>query len=166
MKRTPAYYTLVGGVFVWCILLVVPPLAASAGASSLAHYLYNVFSTICHQYDSRSLHIFGHKLAVCARCSGIYVGFFAGILIAPLLYAKKKITNTFRLLVVAAVPMVLDVTLDVVGLQASTLATRLFTGSFFGVVAALVLTPIIEEAISELIFKLQHVKGIRYESKT
>jgi len=51
--------------------------------SELALNLYRFYGHICHQNPSRSFSLFGHQMAACARCSGIYAGFLAGCLAFP-----------------------------------------------------------------------------------
>jgi uncharacterized membrane protein len=164
-KRQAGYYVLLGGAFLWCALLFLPPFLAASGYPAASRENYAVFSTICHQYDSRSLHIFGHKLAVCARCSGVYLGFLAGVLAVPLV-ARKRTVPEFRILIAGAIPMILDVFFGAAGLTPENLITRHFTGLFFGVVSAFALTPLFEEAFSELMSRSQQTQGICYESKT
>lgn len=165
MNRKTGYYILLSGAFLWCALLFLPPFLAASGHPAASRESYTVFSTICHQYESRSLHIFGHKLAVCARCSGIYVGFLAGVLAVPFIVRRRTVPS-FRLLVVGAIPMILDVFLGAAGLTPENLTTRAVTGLFFGVVSAFALTPLFEEAFFELMPRSQQTQGIRYESKT
>ena len=55
----------------------VPPGPAAAVA-------YLLGSQICHQIAERSFHLAGAQLPVCARCTGIYAGFAAGVVLATL----------------------------------------------------------------------------------
>ena len=34
---------------------------------------------VCHQLDERSFHVDGHRLPLCARCSGMYLGAVLGV---------------------------------------------------------------------------------------
>jgi len=162
-NRHAGYFILVAGTFLWCASLFAPPLIAAFVSGSSARYFYAVFSTVCHQYDSRSLHIFGYKLAVCARCSGIYLGFLAGVLSVPILPGKKP-GNSARLLLVAALPMLLDIFLSTLGCYESNHLIRMLSGLFFGVLSAIILAPMIERGLSELIFRHPQSQGIRNES--
>ena len=154
MKRSLSYIILLIGTFLWCVFLLLPPWMAShdAFSASISHQCYQFYSLICHQYDSRSLHVGGYKLAVCARCTAIYVGFFIGVMIFPF-YSSRKISKTVFWLAVAVFPMVIDVLLDVVGVHSSNIFTRLSSGTFFGIIAALLVTPLFLEACSEVLFK-------------
>jgi uncharacterized membrane protein len=61
------------------MLLPVAPLAASQQPPApvwyaLAFALYGVGRVVCHQLPERSFHLWSTQMAVCARCTGIYVG--------------------------------------------------------------------------------------------
>jgi hypothetical protein len=62
------FAVLLAGATLWCIGIVAAPALGAA-------WLYEFFSTICHQDPSRSWHIFGGTLPVCIRCASIYFGF-------------------------------------------------------------------------------------------
>ncbi len=49
--------------------------------------LNDIASLVCHQLDDRSLHIGSAALPLCARCTGVYAGFFIGALF--LLLARR-----------------------------------------------------------------------------
>jgi len=167
MNKSTPYAALVGASFVWCLLILAPPFVGLIERHDgfISSFLYRFFSPICHQFDSHSLHLFGMKLAVCARCFGIYAGFFAGTLMAPFL-AEKLPARAVTLWIVAGLPMLIDVLLDLTGIHDSTLGSRLFTGSFFGIIAGLVLTPLLLEAISQFLNRSSILQGTTDESKT
>jgi len=165
-KQSLSYTVLLVGTFLWCLFLIVPPLVASieTPASAVSHRLYGVYSVICHQFDARSLHLFGYKLAVCARCTAIYTGFFIGVLLFPAL-RKNQPSNVILVLSVAVAPMLIDVALDSLGIHMSTIFLRLTTGSLFGVLIAVVLTPIFQEGLNEIMSLQPHSQGVHNESK-
>jgi uncharacterized membrane protein len=204
MKPSVAYIILLGGCFLWCAVLFLPPLLASEVAyfPQLSDALYRMFSKICHQDDARSFHLLGHKLAVCIRCSSIYLSFLFGVLFVPLfscLLTKKtrchseemkKPKNLFfqyrseilhsvqndspfffvslnfsPTFFFALTPMVIDVFFDFVGIHASNDWTRCLTGSLFGFISAVVLTPSFIEAFSQL-FSSHIIQGVSHESQT
>lgn len=165
MKRNLPYSILLACAFFWCAFLFMPPLTLSFGFEGISHQLYHAYSPICHQYDSRSLHVFGHKLAVCSRCSAVYFGFFIGVLLYPLLNQRKS-SRAIIILVAAVTPMLLDVLLDVTGLHTSNLLTRLASGSFFGILLAIVLSPSIIEAIAQNVLNRPINQKASYEFKT
>lgn len=55
----------------WSGIFLAPAVRAAGGDSSL---LYKIYSQVCHQDPAKSFHLFGYKLGVCSRCSGIYAG--------------------------------------------------------------------------------------------
>ncbi len=57
----------------WCLAIVAAP---------LGHWesVYSFFSAICHQLPERSWNLAGSPLAVCIRCTSIYLGFLLGTL--------------------------------------------------------------------------------------
>ena len=164
MSKTFSYYLLVAGVLLWCLLLVAPPLLMLTGTTyaPLADTIYKSFSPVCHQYDSHSLHIGGNKLAVCARCSAVYVGFLVGVLLFRV-PVRKGIPRPLAAWIIACAPMVADVMLDSLGWHASSLVTRLITGGWFGLCAAMILTPLFFEACVQLFQR--KLPGAAYESK-
>lgn len=58
---------------------LVPMLWPDAPAALAARW---VFSGLCHQDAARSFALDGHAMAVCHRCTGIYVGLALGALLA------------------------------------------------------------------------------------
>ncbi len=73
-------------------------------------YLYSFFAPLCHQIPSRCFFIFGHPLAVCARCLGIYLGFLIGLLICPLWRSLFLLTLPGKKIFVAfSLPVLIDV---------------------------------------------------------
>ena len=148
-----SYVVVLAGSILWCAGIVIAPyLASTIGFthdSGVA--LYRFYATICHQIDSRSFHLHGEPFAVCARCSSIYFGFLAGTIIFPLserVLAKRISPRT--LLLVAFLPMLVDVVLSLLGLHSSTLATRGMTGGFFGLTIPLLIIPSATAALKEI----------------
>jgi len=60
------------------LLILMPVISARLGMPVLAGLSYLVFTPFCHQLPDRSFHLLGVPLAVCARCTGIYLGIFIG----------------------------------------------------------------------------------------
>jgi Predicted membrane protein (DUF2085) len=44
--------------------------------------VYTAGAAVCHQRPERSFHVGAAAMPVCARCTGLYVGFAAGLLVA------------------------------------------------------------------------------------
>ena len=53
--------------------------------------LESIYSIFCHQQTARSLLISSHVLPICARCTGIYLGFFLGFVCNAVLFKKCRL---------------------------------------------------------------------------
>jgi uncharacterized membrane protein len=123
-------------------LIVGAPLLKAGGFEAAAEAAYGAFALACHQMDERSFHLLGFKLAVCARCLGLYVGVLLGALLYPLARPLARRDLPARgWLIAAAVPTSVDFALGVTGLWANTHASRFLTASLLGVVVAFYLVP-------------------------
>ena len=72
------YFLTLAGILLWLGLIFLAPYLKSQG-SDLNIFVYLIFAPICHQLPARSFFMFGHPLAVCGRCLGIYFGFLGGM---------------------------------------------------------------------------------------
>jgi uncharacterized membrane protein len=150
-RRT--YLTVLSGAALWCFLLVAAPLAVSAGppAAFAGEAVYRFFHPVCHQIPERSLQLAGHPLAVCARCSAIYISFLVGVLAFPLARSPFTYTGLSRGWIAAALaPMLADVAMGILGLHTPGLETRLLTGGVFGFAAAFAVLPPGLQAMREI----------------
>jgi len=104
-------------------------------ASPWQGLVYAVFSPVCHQIPSRSFHILGQPLAVCARCLGIYLGFLGGIVLYPFLrgFTKVSLPRT-GIFVLVSCPIVLDTLGNFARLWATPNEARFATGLLWGAV--------------------------------
>jgi uncharacterized membrane protein len=141
-----------GSWLVWAIIVLISlslvglivgaPLAQSTGHEAIGFTIYRAFSNLCHQLPERSFYLAGHQFAVCARCTGLYVGFAAASLIYPLARSLKRTdTPARRWLLLSAAPMAIDVGLDMLGIWKNTHLSRLSTGLLLGSVAAFYVIP-------------------------
>lgn len=104
-----------------CAAIVVAPLARSP-------WLYFTFSFVCHQRPERSLWIAGLPLAVCARCAGIYLGAWLGLV--------SKLPSRRDALLAALALMALDWASEAAGLRPAWTPVRFLTGALAGLAAA------------------------------
>lgn len=145
-----AYLFFLTLVALWCSLILVAPFLQSFSEQTtpVAAVIYKFFARICHQLDERSFHLNGEKLAVCIRCSAIYIAFLIGLLSFPFLkgFDNRK-SPAVVWLAVACLPMVLDVALSVTGVHASTAITRLLTGTVLGVILPFYILPPLFESM-------------------
>lgn len=124
--RSSTYWVLLALTSLWVALIIAAPFERSLN-SALAPWLYFCFTPICHQLPERSLEIFGYPLAVCARCTGIYFGFWISLAslswMTPL---NRKLVQQPRLILLFMLPMAIDV------VSPNTHTTRLVSGLLAG----------------------------------
>ena len=149
---TPGAQSLRRPLFVWgsvCVLalavvalIVAAPLSLAHGHELGGQTIYQAFSSACHQIPERSFYVAGHPLAVCARCTGLYAGLAAGVLLFPLVRPLRSAETPARLwLLIAAAPTVLDFSLGFFGIWQNTHYSRFVTGALLGSVAAFFIVP-------------------------
>ncbi len=141
-------------IFIWFLLIFLAPFFASLGGffELPSQLIYLIFSPFCHQTADRSFFLFGHKLAVCTRCFGIYLGTLISALLYPLM---KKIDNTefpkIYWLVPALLPLVIDGGTQLIGLRESTNLLRVITGFIAGYAAVFYLVPAYNKTVNSVV---------------
>jgi len=111
-------------------------------SSLMTSPVYYVYGRVCHQIAERSLHLAGQPLAVCARCTGIYAGGLAALLLYPFARSLRRTDAPRRLwLVVALILLAIDFAGDYVGIFENTLTTRTITGLIAGAAGAFYILP-------------------------
>lgn len=104
-------------------------------ASPWAGLVYSIYSPVCHQVADRSLFCFGQPLAVCARCTGIYLGFWLGLALYPILRGWRRISlPSARAFLIVSAPIVLDTAANFLRFWKTTTAVRLATGVLWGTI--------------------------------
>lgn len=140
-------------VFVWVLLIVLPPIFAASGFTGFSSPLYKFFSFICHQLPDRTFHFGEHPLAVCSRCFGVYFGLFAGLLMYPLWRNIDDIEPLPRKwLILSIIPMGIDWSLTAFDIWRNTFATRFITGLILGVACATYIIPAVVEIFRNFTF--------------
>jgi uncharacterized membrane protein len=117
--------------FAWVAWLLAAPLLPAMPAG----LTYLLGSLICHQVSDRSFHIGASQLPVCARCLGIYAGCALGTCGLVRLGRDPR-----RLVLLAALPTVLTVVAESVGLWRTSNLTRLVAGVPLGFALGLLVT--------------------------
>jgi uncharacterized membrane protein len=133
-KKAQAYW-LISVVVVLAVvsLIVVAPVAAASGHSEVAKGIYGAFAIFCHQLPDRSYFIDGHQFAVCSRCTGVYAGFALTLLLYPLIRSlKNPVMPPRSWLLLAMVPLAIDVSVNFFGFWHNTHTSRLLTGAVLG----------------------------------
>jgi uncharacterized membrane protein len=144
-------------------LIIVAPVALAHGYNSSAFVLYQMFAKVCHQIPERAFSLEGHPLAVCARCTGIYFGFVAGVLVYPLVRSLRRGDAPARKwLFVAAAPALLDFALGFFGIWENTHWSRSVTGALLGAVAAFYVVPGLMD-LSRMTFRHKRVYSTNLE---
>lgn len=123
------------------------PLLVSAG-NAWGAALHMVYSPLCHQMPERSLAIGAGTQAVCARCSGLYLGGAVGLWAAARLLRRGCLRPRPLWLAVAFAPSVVDFALPWLGLSGLANVPRLTLAIPAGAVAALFLAVGIEDLLS------------------
>ncbi len=152
-RRLWAAYSIVCIVVcIWVgVVFAVPILAGGTdSAGRAAEYLTLLYAPVCHQIPERCFFIDGHPLPVCSRCTGLYIGFFLGMVFSPLLRGKRRRRVPDRkVLIVAAAPLILEVILSKAGIFDGGLWVRFLSA----LPAALAASSLVFPALSELIEK-------------
>lgn len=119
---------LLAGCALWLGAIVFAPIAATRDLA-VAPWLYLFFDPVCHQISERSFHVARHALAVCHRCSGLYVGFSLGLLLVPRTdRIRTWLLDQPRRTLYFAVPMLIDWTLPM-NIAASRFGTGLLAAA-------------------------------------
>lgn len=153
-------YVLICLIVLWCAGFVLAPVLEQAGTDvSLVRSFYG---KVCHQIEPRSFLISGKPLAVCVRCSAIYLGFltgcfvgmFVGYYLGSFLGSEKWQVGIRFCAIGAGIVVAADVGFDLLGVLPNTVLSRVASGGLFGVVLALLVVPMLIEAVSSLLTKL------------
>jgi uncharacterized membrane protein len=118
-------------------IFVVPAIEArGVPGANLPRLLY---APLCHQNPSRSLTLDAHPLTVCSRCTGLYLGGAAGLLVAlAYVFGRRKAPRPFWL-AVAIAPTIVDAVLPRFGLPALSNVPRLLLAVPAGLLAGVFL---------------------------
>lgn len=131
----------------WLGLLLAAPLALSRGALPVATMtLYRSASVLCHQKTERSFAVAKSQMPVCARCLGLYAAGTLGVL-AHLGMRRTRLAppaaQARAVLAAAALPVLLSVGLEWLGVFQGSNATRFVSGLPLGVAAGWLLQQLV-----------------------
>jgi len=127
------------GIGIWVLAIFAAPIAVDSShraVSYCAAAVYAAGSNVCHQRPERSFHIAGHKMPVCARCTGLYVSAAAAVPLALLFTAPLTVRRARLMLVVAALPTALTWGLEYAGVMPFSNAARAVAALPLGCAAA------------------------------
>lgn len=131
-----------------CAVIFAAPVLAAHSFHRLSAVAYILFSSVCHQIPERSFILAGHPLAVCQRCSGIYIGLFIGSLVEiPFIHRSPRARR--NCILAMTIPIFLDALLPYTGLWENVPFTRFLTGLLFGILSSTILMHGIAEFLNE-----------------
>ena len=115
---------------------LLPPIVGPA----VGVVLMDAFRHLCHQIPDRSFAVDGTPFAVCHRCTAIYLGLVAGVLVFPAVRVASVwwARHDRWILLAAVLPATLDWGGDVLGVWSNTVGTRVGTGLWLGLVVGVV----------------------------
>lgn len=125
---------LVGGGFLLITLFAATPLLWPGSGVGVAAHI--VFSGLCHQMPDRTLSIDGHSMAVCHRCTGIYLGLALGGFAA---LVKRVDPRSARVWLIGAAPTLIQVALAIPWTVFDAWWIRLITGAMTGAAGGLLM---------------------------
>lgn len=144
--RLALFGTTLGAALFLGGLFAAPALDAAGSRGGVAVRL--LYAPLCHQRAARSLSFDGHPLAVCARCTGLYLGGFAGLACGLVASASRLRRLRPRWLFFAVVPTATDAALVALGLPSLDSGPRLVSALPAGLVAGLFLASAIADLVS------------------
>jgi uncharacterized membrane protein len=138
------------GTSLFVLILIFAPvietlLERPVGIGSIA---WLVFRPLCHQDPARSFWIAGQPLPVCARCLGIYIGGFLGlVLFGPIRGISTRSPFPRAWLIMFLIPLLADGAINALGILTTPLYIRALTGFGAGTVTAGALIPGINQLL-------------------
>jgi len=125
----------VGGAAAVIGLALLPPLLSSPWDT----VVMRAFAPVCHQISVRSPHIGEIQIALCDRCTGIYLGLLVGVLSTPLAWGGRTglLHWAGSILLGATAITGIDWIGPVVGLWPNVPISRFLTGGLLGMTAGL-----------------------------
>lgn len=137
---------------VYTLATLVPPLLHEAGHDLAADRVFAFFRLFCHQLPHRTLFLWGHPIAVCARCFALAASLAGVALLAGRLWAFgfRRVRAPLLLVGIAALPMALDGFSQLFGFRESTNTLRVLTGVLLGGMTSLWTVPMVCAAFDEM----------------
>lgn len=86
----------------------------------------NVARLLCHGREERCFSIKGYQLPICARCTGIYVGFISALLFE--IYIGLPSIQALPILIIAGIPSAIDGVTQLLTERESNNLIRVITG--------------------------------------
>lgn len=137
--RNPLYWSVVAFSGFLLILALGPGLWGETDFSGWYSSWQRVaLSGVCHQQPDRSFLLSDVPMAVCSRCFGIYVAFFAGMVVVPLAKQSEwRSRLAIGMVFIALLLNIIDFVAYTAHLWQNTLFSRFIVGSLLGGTTAL-----------------------------
>ena len=124
----------------------------SEAVSVLQAFLHWMGYGLCHQLPERSFFGGGVQVPVCARDTGIYIGFLASLAIISIVHCGSRpkefpTTPTWIAIALMIGSMALDGGTEYAGLRSTTNELRLITGLLAGFAIAAILAPMLNDEL-------------------
>ncbi len=133
-------FVVAGLMLVLLALAILAPYEASHGNPTY----YALFRGICHQKAHRCFEFFGLPMAICARCTFIYVGLAVGAFFLPMFTSDNR-RRYLILLGISGGLIAIDVVCAYLHLYHNVFATRVVTGFLVGLPLGAMCTAAVHE---------------------
>lgn len=110
--------------------------------------VYFGYHLFCNQFTERSFHYFGEQMPLCTRCTAIYMSFFFGSLLYPLIRNRPFSWKVYLFFIA---PMAIDGLTQLFGLRTSTNELRVITGTLAGLPSHFFFYPYLSYIFSEVV---------------
>ena len=128
---------------IWCIGFSSQSLFPGTGFAVISYpFLKRTYGIVCHQVDAKTFDFLGHKLFVCSRCTGIYLGALFTSLVSIIFFRKLKLG--LKLLYICILPIIFDVVMSSFDVYIYSKLVAFLTGLFFGSVVFLYILESVE----------------------
>lgn len=118
-------------------LIILAPYLKYKEYNYFSEYIYQNCSFFCHQRPERSFYLWGYPLAVCARCTFIFIGILVGMGVYPVWFGKGV---NYKLVIIFSIPVLVDGVTQFL-FRESTNYMRAVTGFLLGVILPFYLLP-------------------------
>jgi uncharacterized membrane protein len=158
------------------IIAVLAPILAHFGFTTISHWIYFVYSFLCHQRPWRSIHLFDFQIAWCTRDLFIYLSMALSAFFVKAFKIRKV---KWYAALLSILPFALDGTIQMIAeingvlndkevfFYASTNLIRMLTGTIFGTGAGLWLFSLLDETIEEeLEEEKSEILNTKFKTKT
>jgi uncharacterized membrane protein len=120
---------------IWTGMIIIAPLMVSSKIdifNYLGSVIYFFMDPVCHQLPQRSIYLASLPMPVCARCFSIY---FSGVFVFLWqLFLKKRRPWALRTYLLLALPVMLEILGEKIGLYHNFFELRIISGILTGII--------------------------------